>query len=223
MRRRHRSQRRVLLPTQGGSAPHSGSSARREEYEAYLQSKTWKELRRKVLKRDGFMCRGCRGRAVAVHHRRYPRVLGEERLEWLYAICEECHLKIHGLVRAGRGLGAATSQVLNERIVRLDDDWRLSPEATRARALAKRGRWKGPRAAKPSRVRQRPLHVKAETKKIKMLRDANEQLHEQQRRVREQRREADEQEAIRIEVAAYVSEETKWGTGGWGRAKRRTK
>ena len=62
-------------------------------YDLYIQSDEWKEKRREVLERDGFLCI-CGQRAILVHHKRYDNI-GREPLSDLVALCEECHFDLH--------------------------------------------------------------------------------------------------------------------------------
>lgn len=114
---------------------------RKQEYLRYLESPAWKKLRKQALIRDGGRCRGfdCTARAVNVHHDRYPAVLGTEKLEWLFSVCVDCHAMIHSLTAKGTPLPESTRLVLGVSSVPpnvkvLPDDWRLSPDAARARA-----------------------------------------------------------------------------------------
>lgn len=68
---------------------------RRTKYELYLTSDHWRELRQKVLERDGHACSQCPVRArLHVHHLTYER-MGRERLDDLVTLCEDCHRKVH--------------------------------------------------------------------------------------------------------------------------------
>lgn len=68
---------------------------RRREYEIYIQSPTWKELRRKVLVRANHTCEGCgKARATDAHHLTYER-FRQEMLFDLVAVCRACHEQIH--------------------------------------------------------------------------------------------------------------------------------
>ncbi|MGK0256973.1 MAG: hypothetical protein ACI96M_000401 [Candidatus Azotimanducaceae bacterium] len=69
--------------------------ARKAEYHDYLSSSRWREKRRKALVRDGGKCVGCGATATQVHHLRYPRHLGQERIEDLASVCASCHDKQH--------------------------------------------------------------------------------------------------------------------------------
>jgi 5-methylcytosine-specific restriction endonuclease McrA len=78
-----------------------------EEYEKYLESPHWQELRKLKLEeqRDALgynCCEKCGSRpaatrqtAVSVHHLTYER-LGKELIEDLQIICRVCHDKEHG-------------------------------------------------------------------------------------------------------------------------------
>ncbi len=64
-------------------------------YGDYLNSNPWKIIRRRVLERDKYKCRGCGGEAWMVHHRDYEKdtLLGT-RIDNLSAICGPCHKAI---------------------------------------------------------------------------------------------------------------------------------
>ncbi len=66
-----------------------------DEYNTYLTSMGWRQKRDAVLKRDQWVCQGCRQRRAAhVHHLTYQR-LRHEMLFDLISVCEECHGAIH--------------------------------------------------------------------------------------------------------------------------------
>lgn len=70
---------------------------RKQEYHEYLQTDTWRRLRKKALERDNWTCQGCLdNRATEVHHKQYPHILGNEPLFDLVSVCRECHEKVHG-------------------------------------------------------------------------------------------------------------------------------
>ena len=50
---------------------------------------------------------------MVVHHVRYPKVLGEEKLAWLYSLCVPCHDEIHRL-HSSMTLRKATAHVLGQ-------------------------------------------------------------------------------------------------------------
>ncbi|MDF2461775.1 MAG: hypothetical protein K0Q43_10 [Ramlibacter sp.] len=69
-----------------------------DDYSAYLQTKLWKKISRRVLKRDNKVCRRCGGRGLRVHHRSYDAdVMRGERDEALATVCDTCHHVIHFL------------------------------------------------------------------------------------------------------------------------------
>jgi 5-methylcytosine-specific restriction endonuclease McrA len=73
----------------------SRDAAWREQYDEYLQSDSWYERRRLVMRRAGGMCEACgSARATQVHHRTYKHVFDE--LLWeLAAVCDACHDRVH--------------------------------------------------------------------------------------------------------------------------------
>lgn len=71
------------------------STKRWTNYQEYLRTPHWQELRAKVLKRANFVCEECkRDVPLHVHHENYKRV-GYERLEDLKALCYDCHKAKH--------------------------------------------------------------------------------------------------------------------------------
>ena len=66
------------------------------DYEAYLHSSEWQELREQAMKRDGWQCRMCgTGKNLRVHHVNYEHVGTEQELEDLLTLCDDCHQKVH--------------------------------------------------------------------------------------------------------------------------------
>ncbi len=66
------------------------------EYLEYLESKEWKKIKRRILKRDRNTCARCGGRGTVVHHRSYkPEVLEGKADHVLVTICSPCHKVIH--------------------------------------------------------------------------------------------------------------------------------
>lgn len=67
-----------------------------ETYEHFLRSPLWREQRREALIRDSWRCRRCESKlSLQVHHKRYAKVLGTEKLEDLETLCNTCHRKHH--------------------------------------------------------------------------------------------------------------------------------
>lgn len=65
-------------------------------YQAYLQSKHWREFRELALDHYGHKCTNCglEGKSLDVHHLTYER-RGCELLEDVTVLCRSCHLKEH--------------------------------------------------------------------------------------------------------------------------------
>jgi hypothetical protein len=62
------------------------------DYNSYLETPLWKEIKGKVLTRAGRKCACCSQRATEVHHRDYrPRVLAGADLSPLVPVCRACH------------------------------------------------------------------------------------------------------------------------------------
>ena len=73
------------------------------DYEEYLKSTRWREIRRRMLLRCGGICQRCNRSwrdygFLDVHHRDYRR-FGAEREADLIVLCRECHNAEHGVVR----------------------------------------------------------------------------------------------------------------------------
>ena len=65
------------------------------DYNKYIRSNYWKEIKEQVLERDDHRCRLCNSKIdLHVHHRKYD-FLGNEKLEELITICKRCHYIIH--------------------------------------------------------------------------------------------------------------------------------
>lgn len=68
----------------------------KSKYQAYLCSREWSVLKRKVRDRSGGRCERCRVNPhESTHHLTYERKYNE-RLEDLQGICNKCHAFIHG-------------------------------------------------------------------------------------------------------------------------------
>lgn len=68
----------------------------KSKYQAYLCSREWSVLTRKVRDRSGGRCERCKvNKHESTHHLTYERKY-KERLEDLLGICNDCHSFIHG-------------------------------------------------------------------------------------------------------------------------------
>jgi len=64
-------------------------------YKEYLQTEHWKNIRKKVLAKARYKCQLCNNKNnLHVHHNTYEN-RGNERLEDLIVLCEDCHTKFH--------------------------------------------------------------------------------------------------------------------------------
>lgn len=64
------------------------------KHQEYLNTQTWKEKRKEILERDGYLCQAClKNRASEVHHLTYDH-FGDEPFFDLISVCRECHEKI---------------------------------------------------------------------------------------------------------------------------------
>lgn len=98
-------------------------------YDDYLRSDEWRKLRQQVIDRDGGECVICGNRDnLHVHHLNYKEGIDEDGAN-LVTLCQECHHKVHEIVkrtfspRTGEGdvlyaaekeLAARMSQIVNE-------------------------------------------------------------------------------------------------------------
>ena len=68
-----------------------------KEYQNYLNSKEWDDLRSRVHKRATGFCELCTENAEATHHVKYPKNLKDDDRDNLVAVCKQCHDKLHGI------------------------------------------------------------------------------------------------------------------------------
>jgi 5-methylcytosine-specific restriction endonuclease McrA len=72
----------------------------RGQYRQYLNSPSWKRVRNRVMKRDGWTCQRCGSRAQEVHHVKYTKAHGrgdfsKQPMNNMIALCKACHQKAH--------------------------------------------------------------------------------------------------------------------------------
>jgi len=71
-------------------------------YGNYIASSEWHKKRAKALKRDGGECRICGSKSrLNVHHKTYLRC-GDEDVNDLTTLCDECHKGITSMLRRRR-------------------------------------------------------------------------------------------------------------------------
>ncbi len=65
-----------------------------------LDNNPYRELRTKVLRRDGWRCQVCGSmKNLEVHHKVFRSRWGEDDEQNLITLCLECHAKAHGLTK----------------------------------------------------------------------------------------------------------------------------
>lgn len=69
----------------------------KKEYQKYLASPAWKQLRAQARRRSGDKCEFCGGPPDHVHHIRYPKRYKEDHVDNLVVACASCHSKLHGV------------------------------------------------------------------------------------------------------------------------------
>jgi 5-methylcytosine-specific restriction endonuclease McrA len=69
---------------------------RRIDYPKYLQSKHWKRIKYKTIKKANYRCQICGTRkySLQVHHCSYDNLYWERKGE-LISVCPRCHKTIH--------------------------------------------------------------------------------------------------------------------------------
>jgi len=76
---------------------------RKKNYDDYLGSRRWEELRRMALERADYKCDFCGDPYKAVHHIAYPKRYKDDHIDNLLVVCGKCHAKLHG-IRNGHSL-----------------------------------------------------------------------------------------------------------------------
>lgn len=77
-------------------------------YQEYLASDLWKNIRREVYKAKGHDCFLCGNQAQALHHNRYHKNdLTGKRMKFIFPICNLCHREIEFKEKVKIGLPQA--------------------------------------------------------------------------------------------------------------------
>lgn len=76
------------------------SSVRQKRPRIKLGRSSYREIREKVLERDGWRCQRC-GRAtdLQIHHIRFRSMLGDDEPDNLITLCCRCHASTHRWIR----------------------------------------------------------------------------------------------------------------------------
>jgi hypothetical protein len=125
-------------------------------YSAYLESPTWKGIRRKVWRIKGSVCTLCNRTATQLHHNRYSHadLLGAD-FRFIHPLCEPCHKAIE--------FNDGTKRQLHE--VKAEFERRLSEKIDRKL----RGKIKKPKTPEQIAQSQRDKESHRQRKKKKAL------------------------------------------------------
>ncbi len=64
-----------------------------------LEQENYRELRKQVLRRDGWRCQLCGSMTnLEVHHKQFRSHSGEDSEHNLITLCLDCHASAHGLL-----------------------------------------------------------------------------------------------------------------------------
>ncbi|PYV67943.1 MAG: hypothetical protein DMG96_37845 [Acidobacteria bacterium] len=64
-----------------------------------LEEENYRELRKQVLRRDGWRCQLCGSMTnLEVHHKQFRSHCGEDSEHNLITLCLDCHASTHGLL-----------------------------------------------------------------------------------------------------------------------------
>jgi len=69
--------------------------ARKNDYNKYINSESWKRLKSSALERANGKCQFCGKPASEIHHKKYPKVFSDDKLDNLVACCKKCHSLQH--------------------------------------------------------------------------------------------------------------------------------
>lgn len=84
-------------------------------YEDYLKTLEWQEKRDQALERDGYRCRNCNSNEkLHVHHRTYIR-RGNEEINDLTTLCNDCHEHFHSRMRRQDDMGSPDDVMISEK------------------------------------------------------------------------------------------------------------
>lgn len=76
-----------------------------DDYNDYMQSEQWKNLRRIRIQIDGGKCAMCGKKTddIEVHHMRYDSLRHENPWRDLVSLCRSCHESVHALMNRPTG------------------------------------------------------------------------------------------------------------------------
>jgi 5-methylcytosine-specific restriction endonuclease McrA len=65
------------------------------EYAAFMRSPAWAEQRRRVLRRDAYVCRACGAAGREAHHTFYSVPISATPDAAITTLCSACHIRVH--------------------------------------------------------------------------------------------------------------------------------
>jgi 5-methylcytosine-specific restriction endonuclease McrA len=65
------------------------------EYTAFMRSPAWAEQRRRVLRRDAYVCRACGAAGREAHHTFYSVPISATPDAAITTLCGACHIRVH--------------------------------------------------------------------------------------------------------------------------------
>lgn len=77
-----------------------------KNYNDYLRTRHWRKIRIKTAEKNNYHCELCEKEVKVgfhIHHKTY-RNLGNENLEDLMFLCENCHQNLHSILRSHRNI-----------------------------------------------------------------------------------------------------------------------
>lgn len=96
-----------------------------DNYDKYLKSSFWKEIRSRILARDDHKCQCCGAKTDVVHHTSYDfEVMEGHRDKDLISVCNDCHYRMHFDENRNR----LTLEQANKRMKRFMEVGEFSPK-----------------------------------------------------------------------------------------------
>jgi hypothetical protein len=141
-----------------------------EDYQEFLKSDFWKELKEKLKQKPFYQKCSCCGNKeeIELHHINYKDILNSSSERFIFPVCRDCHQKIHNISReqnisfknASRKLRKINNYVLeNRKKTKIKLDSSIIPKKKKEKLGKVKRLGKGNRCPKCSRPMQRRCHV----------------------------------------------------------------
>lgn len=89
---------------------------RKREYQVYLATDHWKQLRESVLRRDGYRCTRCPSQFYLQAHHKFYRPRFEDSIpDDLVTLCRSCHEREHGLQKESKPIPGVAGRIGKKR------------------------------------------------------------------------------------------------------------